>query len=59
MVAIQKPNVEVHFTEVVAITEDSIIGKNGVTKEIDTIVCATGMGRPYSYAIAEQSPNKH
>lgn len=42
MLAIQKPNVDVHFTEVVEITENSIIGKNGVEKEIDTIVCATG-----------------
>lgn len=42
MVAIQQPNVDVHFTEVVEITNDSIIGKNGVSKEIDTIICATG-----------------
>lgn len=42
MVAIQKPNVDVHFTEVVEITANSIIGKNGVEKEIDTIICATG-----------------
>lgn len=42
MVAIQKPNVDVHFTEVVEITTNSIIGKNGTEKEIDTIICATG-----------------
>lgn len=40
--AIQKPNVDVHFTEVVEITSNSIIGKNGVEKEVDTIICATG-----------------
>jgi hypothetical protein len=42
MLAIQKPNVDVHFTEVVEITDNSIIGKNGVRKEVDTIICATG-----------------
>jgi hypothetical protein len=42
MMAIQQPNVNVHFTEVVEITENTIIGKNGVEIEVDTIVCATG-----------------
>lgn len=42
MLAIQQLNVDVHFTEVVEITENSIVGKNGVSKEIDTIICATG-----------------
>lgn len=42
MMAIQEPNVDVHFTEVVEITEKTIIGKDGVEKEVDTIVCATG-----------------
>ena len=43
MLAIQKPNVDVHFTEVTEITCDSIVGKNGVKLKVDTIVCATGM----------------
>lgn len=42
MSAIQQPNVEVNFTEVVEITETTIIGKNGVEKEVDTVICATG-----------------
>jgi hypothetical protein len=42
MLAIQESNVDIHFTEVVEITERTIIGKNGVEKEIDTIICATG-----------------
>lgn len=42
MLAIQNSNVDVHFTEVVEITDNSIIGKNGVEKEVDTIICATG-----------------
>lgn len=42
MLAIQQDNVEVHFTEVTEITSGSIVGKNGVRREIDTIICATG-----------------
>jgi hydroxyversicolorone monooxygenase len=42
MLAIQKPNVNMHFTEVVEITDNSIVGKDGTKKEIDTIICATG-----------------
>lgn len=40
--AIQQPNVDLNFTEVVEITEKTIIGRNGVEKEVDTIICATG-----------------
>jgi hypothetical protein len=46
MLAIQKPNVDVHFTEVVEITDNLIIGKNGTAREVDTIICATGKLRP-------------
>jgi cation diffusion facilitator CzcD-associated flavoprotein CzcO len=42
MRAIQEPNVQVHFTEVVEITETGLKGKNGVEVMTDTIVCATG-----------------
>ncbi|KAH6715848.1 flavin-binding monooxygenase-like protein [Leptodontidium sp. MPI-SDFR-AT-0119] len=42
MSSIQEPNVSVHFAEVTKITETSIIGGNGVSKEVDTIICATG-----------------
>ena len=42
MEAIQEPNVNVHFEEVVEITEKSIFGSKGTEKEIDTIICATG-----------------
>lgn len=42
MEAIQQPNVNVHFEEVVEITEKTIIGSKGTEKEIDTIICATG-----------------
>lgn len=42
MLAIQKPNVDVHFTEVVEITDNSVVGKNGIKKDVDTIICATG-----------------
>jgi cation diffusion facilitator CzcD-associated flavoprotein CzcO len=42
MYAIQEDNIDVHFTEVVEITETGLKGKNGVEKNVDTIVCATG-----------------
>jgi hypothetical protein len=46
MLAIQKQNVDVHFTEVVEITDSSIVGKNGTKRDIDTIICATGKSCP-------------
>jgi len=42
MEAIQKPNVDVHFTPVTEITEDGVIGGDGVERKCDTIICATG-----------------
>ena len=47
MEAIQKPNVDVHFTPVVSCTEDGVIGKDGVERKVDTIVCATGFDVTY------------
>ncbi|KAL6710120.1 hypothetical protein ACN47E_009911 [Coniothyrium glycines] len=47
MEAIQKENVDVHFTSVEEITETGVIGKDGTTKEVDTIVCATGFDVTY------------
>lgn len=42
IMAIQEPNVTCHFTEVVEVTENGLVGKNGESCEVDTIVCATG-----------------
>lgn len=42
MEAIQKENVDVHFTAVDEITETGLIGNDGVERKVDTIVCATG-----------------
>ncbi|KAJ4376381.1 hypothetical protein N0V83_001664 [Neocucurbitaria cava] len=47
MLAIQKPNVDVHFTAVDEITETGVIGNDGVEREVDTIVCATGFDVTY------------
>ena len=47
MEAIQKPNVDVHFTEVGTITEDGVIGGDGIERKCDTIVCATGFDVTY------------
>ncbi|KIW22105.1 uncharacterized protein PV07_12521 [Cladophialophora immunda] len=47
MNAIQKPNVNVHFTPVVEITEDGVIGGDGIERKCDTIVCATGFDVSY------------
>jgi cation diffusion facilitator CzcD-associated flavoprotein CzcO len=47
MMAIQKPNVDVHFTAVNKITEDGVVGEDGVERKVDTIVCATGFDVSY------------
>lgn len=47
MRAIQEPNVDVHFTAVNEITEDSVIDTEGTEKKVDTIVCATGFDVTY------------
>ncbi|KAK2802318.1 hypothetical protein FQN51_004608 [Onygenales sp. PD_10] len=47
MLAIQKPNVDVHFTAVNQITEDGLVGEDGIERKVDTIVCATGFDVSY------------
>jgi cation diffusion facilitator CzcD-associated flavoprotein CzcO len=47
MISIQEPNVDVHFTHVAKITEDGVIGGDGVERKVDTIVCATGFDVTY------------
>ncbi|KAF2092546.1 FAD/NAD(P)-binding domain-containing protein [Rhizodiscina lignyota] len=47
MEAIQQPNVDVHFTPVEKITEDGVIGGDGIERKCDTIVCATGFDVTY------------
>ena len=45
--AIQTANVDVHFTPVNKITETGVVGEDGVERECDTIVCATGFDVSY------------
>ena len=47
MEAIQKENVDVHFTEAKRITETGVVGGDGVERPVDTIVCATGFDVSY------------
>ncbi|KAK3633928.1 hypothetical protein LTR56_015538 [Elasticomyces elasticus] len=47
MEAIQKENVDVHFTPVVSCTEDGVVGEDGTECKVDTIVCATGFDVSY------------
>jgi cation diffusion facilitator CzcD-associated flavoprotein CzcO len=47
MKAIQEPNVNVHFSAVKKITEDSVIDEEGNECKVDTIVCATGFDVSY------------
>jgi cation diffusion facilitator CzcD-associated flavoprotein CzcO len=47
MEAIQKDNVDVHFTAVEKITEDGVIGGDGEERKVDTIICATGFDVTY------------
>lgn len=48
MVAIQKENVDVHFTGVKECTEEGVVGEDGVERKCDTIVCATGFDVSYN-----------
>jgi len=47
MLAIQKENVDVHFTAVASVTEDGVVGEDGQERKVDTIVCATGFDVSY------------
>lgn len=47
MMAIQEPNVDVHFTGVASCTEDGVVGSDGVERKVDTIICATGFDVSY------------
>jgi hypothetical protein len=47
MKAIQEPNVDVHFSAVNKITEDSVIDEEGNERKVDTIFCATGFDVSY------------
>ncbi|TVY37816.1 putative sterigmatocystin biosynthesis monooxygenase [Lachnellula subtilissima] len=45
--AIQEPNVDLRFTGVARITEDGVVGDDGVERKCDVIVCATGFDVSY------------
>lgn len=47
MKAIQAPNVAVHFTPVVQVKPNSVVGEDGTEVEVDTVVCATGFDVSY------------
>ncbi|KAB8242375.1 hypothetical protein BDV35DRAFT_396855 [Aspergillus flavus] len=47
MESIQKENVHVHFTPVVSCTEKGVVGGDGVERQVDTVVCATGFDASY------------
>ncbi|KAF2237898.1 FAD/NAD(P)-binding domain-containing protein [Viridothelium virens] len=47
MAAVQKENVDVHFTPAAKATEKGIVGGDGIEREVDTIVCATGFDTTY------------
>lgn len=47
MLAIQEPNIDVHFTAVASCTEDGVVGEDGQERKVDTIVCATGFDVSY------------
>jgi cation diffusion facilitator CzcD-associated flavoprotein CzcO len=47
MEAIQKENIDVHFTPVESCTEEGVVGGDGVERKVDTIVCATGFDVTY------------
>lgn len=47
MAAIQKDNIDVHFTPVEHCTETGVVGGDGVERTVDTIICATGFDVSY------------
>ncbi|QGI92395.1 hypothetical protein CEK26_005464 [Fusarium fujikuroi] len=47
MVAIQEPNVDVHFTGISRVDENGVHGDDGTYTACDTIVCATGFDVSY------------
>ncbi|PSN66538.1 FAD/NAD(P)-binding domain-containing protein [Corynespora cassiicola Philippines] len=47
MLAIQKPNVQVHFTGAARVDENGVFGDDGSYTPCDTIVCATGFDNSY------------
>ncbi|KAK7433036.1 hypothetical protein QQZ08_000509 [Neonectria magnoliae] len=47
MLAIQKPNVEMHFCGIAKVVEDGVIGDDGKKTVCDTIVCTTGFDVSY------------
>ncbi|TGO10557.1 hypothetical protein BTUL_0132g00280 [Botrytis tulipae] len=44
---IQENNVNVHFTAAKALTDKCVVGEDGVEREVDTVVCATGFDTSY------------
>jgi hydroxyversicolorone monooxygenase len=47
MAAIQEPNVDIHFTGVIEIHETGVTGADGIFRECDIVVCATGFDTSY------------
>ncbi|KAK9426799.1 putative FAD-binding monooxygenase moxY [Seiridium unicorne] len=47
MEAIQQDNVDVHFTSVESCTAQGVVGADGVERQVDTIVCATGFDNTF------------
>ncbi|KAF7531247.1 hypothetical protein G7054_g9044 [Neopestalotiopsis clavispora] len=47
MAAIGKENIDVHFTAAGRITEDGVIGSDGIERKADTIILATGFDVSY------------
>lgn len=47
MEAIQKENVDVHFMHVERITEEGVVGGDGVERKVDTIICAISFDITY------------
>ncbi|EWG54448.1 hypothetical protein FVEG_17322 [Fusarium verticillioides 7600] len=47
MVAIQEPNVDVHFTGIARVDQNGVFGDDGTYTACDTIVCATGFDVSY------------
>jgi len=40
--AIQRENVDVHFTSVARLTKNGVMGADGIERKVDAVICATG-----------------
>ncbi len=54
--AIQRENVDVHFTSVARLTKNGVMGADGIEHKVDAVICATGK-ISISTQVSQNQPN--